>query len=100
MLSITPPSTSVPTVLPTSTATDSSSTYANEPLIALLRTPLHKMTQDELRKYTMELRTLRLSPQSLGKQLRTTSAAAEAKEEARVPRAPQQSVEDMMKELS
>lgn len=92
--------TSTPTLSsPTSVVGDSSTPYANLPLVNLLRKPLHLMSQDEIRVYSTELRTLRLSPQSLGKQLRVGSAEKEAKEDARVPRAPQKSVEDLMKEL-
>lgn len=87
--------------MPTEILTDSSSGYANEPILNILRKPLHKMSQDELRVHTNELRTLRLSPQSLGKIMRASSEAKETKEENRVARAqaPKKSLEDLMKEM-
>jgi len=60
---------------------DSSTRFANEPLISLVKKPLHAMSQDELRQYTLELRTLAKSPQALGKKLRQEAKDLEGDED-------------------
>jgi hypothetical protein len=52
------------------TPNDSSSGFANAPLLALLKTPHHMMTPDQKRAYAVELRTIAKSSQSLGRKLR------------------------------
>jgi hypothetical protein len=65
---------------PTPTPLDSSSSYANDPLLTLLTPkPLHKMSQDEIRVQVNSLRSLRVSAQSLGRALRETAAKDAAK---------------------
>ena len=96
---------------------DSSTPFANEPLVALLKRPLHQMTQEELQKYTLELRTLQKSPQALGRKLRQEAKELEDEEDVeegvvlggegttvkktRMPKAGPTvgSVDDLMKEL-
>lgn len=95
---------SAPTTSPTNTVNDSSTTFANDPIVNLLGKPLHTMTQDELRAYTLELRTLQKSPQALGRKLRQEAEEKETKstatkKSAQVSAAPKQSLEDMMKEM-
>lgn len=53
--------------------------FANDPLVNLLRLRKDRpvMTQDELRAHVNSLRTLRTSPQALGRQLRADSVAKE-----------------------
>lgn len=102
---------------------DSSTQFANEPLIQLIGKPLHQMTQDELRQYSLELRTLAKSPQALGRKIRQESKEAEEEDESageidlttgevilpsegvkraksvKKTAAPQGSMDDLMKEL-
>lgn len=64
------------------TLLDSSSGFANDPLVNLLRLRKDKpvMSDEERRAAVMELRTLRTSPQALGKQLRKAAAESEDEE--------------------
>ncbi len=86
---------------PTTNQNNSSSGFANEPLLALLKTPFHTMTEDQKRAYALELRTLAKSPQSLGKKLRAEGEARERKADggAKKVTAGKASFEDMMKDL-
>lgn len=56
--------------LPTNSQPPSSTSFANDPLVVLIKRPVHLMSQDELRAYTTELRTLQKSPQALGRKLK------------------------------
>lgn len=92
------------TTSPTPIIKDSSTTFANDPIVGLLGKPLHLMGQDELRAYTLELRTLQKSPQALGRKLRQEAEEKETKstagkKSAAVSNAPKQSLDDMMKEM-
>lgn len=96
MPSDTPPNTSVPTISPLPTTTDSSSTYANDPLLALLHPkPLHLMSQDEIREQVNALRQQRVNAQSLGKMLRGNAA----KEAAKGPIEKREGVDDILGDL-
>lgn len=75
---------------------DSSSTFANDPLLQLLQPrPLHMMTQDEIREQVNALRTLRTSPQGLGKVLRADAA----REASKPPVEKVKGVKDILGEL-
>jgi len=92
------------TTSPTPIIKDSSTTFANDPIVGLLGKPMNLMSQDELRAYTLELRTLQKSPQALGRKLRQEAEEKETKtstgkKSAQVSAAPKQSLEDMMKEM-
>lgn len=85
-----------PTASPSQIVTNSTSSFANDPLLRLLQPkPLHLMSQDEIRKQVNELRTLRTSPQALGRALREEAAVREAKSERAAK--PQASLDDMLK---
>lgn len=63
---------------------DSSSSFANDPLVNLLRLRKEKpvMTDEERRQAVLQLRELRTSPQALGRALRQrTSQEAQEDEE-------------------
>ena len=94
------------------TQPDSSSGFANEPLLRLLKTPTHLMTPEERRKHVMELRQVRVQPQALGKMLREGAEAKKSGgskrgkivDDGRVDEEAEQtsgkkSFEDMMKEF-
>lgn len=81
---------------PLPTTKDSSSTYANDPLLQLLSPKaLHLMSQDEIREQVNLLRTQRLNAQGLGKLLRGEAA----KEAARPPVQKTQKLDDVLGEL-
>lgn len=65
------------------TVKDSSTGYANDPLVNLLRLRKDRpvMTDEERRKAVMELRELRTSPQALGRALRRVAADEKDEEE-------------------
>ena len=94
---------SAPTTSPTTPQNNSSSSFANDPILNLLGRPLHLMSQDEIRAYTLELRTLQKSPQALGRKLRQEAEEKEvktaSKKSAGASAGPKQSLEDMMKEM-
>jgi hypothetical protein len=97
---------SAPTTSPTPIVNNSSTEFANAPIVNLLQKPLHLMSQDELRAYTLELRTLQKSPQALGRRLRqeaeekeTKSASKKSNAGSNVPPVKKQSLEDMMKDM-
>jgi len=81
------------------TNTDSSSGFANEPIVNLLKRPLNQLSQEELRAYTQELRTLRTSPQALGKRLRAEAADKEEREDRAEAKGQAKSLDDLMKDL-
>ncbi len=58
---------------PTPIPHDSSTQFANDPLLNLLKKPVHQMSPEERRKYAEELRHHATSPQAMGKLLRTAS---------------------------
>lgn len=68
------------TTSPSLTTTDSSSTFANDPLLQLLQPKaLHLMTPDEAREEINKLRSLRTNAHSLGKALREGAAVKASK---------------------
>lgn len=79
----------------------SSTTFANEPIVNLLRKPVHQMSPDELRAYATELRNLRTQPQGLGRKLRKEAVEDEEVEERREVKRVEKakSVDDLLKEL-
>lgn len=83
---------------PTLTQSLSSTTFATAPIVALLKKPLHLMSQDEMRAYAKEVRTLATSPQALGKMLREGAAERVVKAKS-VEVKGGKSLEDLMKEL-
>lgn len=95
MQSTPPPSTAESTTSPLPLKTDSSSTYANDPLLSLLRPALHQMSQDQVREEVNKLRNLRVNGQKLGAALREGAA----REAAKPPVQKQQSLDDLMKGL-
>lgn len=75
---------------------NSSSTYANDPLLQLLHPKaLHLMSQDELREHVNQLRNQRVNAHSLGKMLRGNAA----KEAARPAVEKVKGIDDIMGDL-
>ena len=77
----------------------SSTTFANDPIVNLLRKPLNQMTESELRAYSKEVRLLATSPQALGKKLRQDEFEKAEKRQSATPAQPKKSFDDMMKEF-
>ena len=80
---------------PSPTSNDSSTTFANDPLLALLTKPLVKLSQDEIRTEVNSLRLLRVNGQKLGQALREGAARETAKPAPRK----EASLDDVMKGL-
>lgn len=101
MQSTPPPNTSAPTGSPTPITPDSSDTFANDPLLNLLRLSKLKpvMTDDERRKHVQELRTLRTSPNALGRMLRQQKSAEDAKPAVEKVKDTKTAARDLYKEL-
>jgi len=79
---------------------DSTTSYANDPLLLLLQPkPLHKMSQDEIREEVNKLRQLRTTAQSLGKALRQGAAVKKVKEESEVS-GRKETLDDLLGDLS
>lgn len=96
MQSETPPNTAVPIPsTPSPISNDSSTTFANDPLLALLSKPMVRMSQDELRTEVNSLRLLRVNGQKLGQALREGAAREAAKPSVRK----ESSLDDVMKGL-
>jgi len=88
------------TTSPSPIQKDSTTSFANDPLLPLLQPkPLHKMSQDEIREEVNKLRQLRTSPQSLGKSLREGAAKKKVKEESEVTTR-KESLDDVLGDLS
>jgi hypothetical protein len=88
-----------PTTSPSPTPKNSSDTFANDPLVALLKRPFHQKSPDEQRSYANELRTKRCSAQSLGKMLRQEGEESEVKDKKARARTKTESVDDLLKSL-
>lgn len=96
MQSETPLPTAVQTTsTPSPISPDSSTTFANDPLLALLSKPLVKMSQDEIRAQVNSLRLLRVNGQKLGQALREGAAREAAKPAPRK----EQGLDDVLKGL-